>query len=143
MARSLPAFPELDGVRVLVVDDERDVRDLFSHALSHSGASVWTVESARAAIGILSDPASPVPDVVVTDLSMPGHDGQWLLRQIRSLPSDRGRDVPVVAVTAFGREYGQDRMLSIGFTEYLTKPVDPLRLCWVVARLARPGRPRA
>jgi two-component system, chemotaxis family, CheB/CheR fusion protein len=133
-------FPDLTGLRVLVVDDDADVRELFSQALSHSGAVVSSAGSATSAISFFTRQHEGLPDIVVTDLSMPVHDGRWLLNQIRSLPTERSRRVPVIAVTAFGREYSRERMLSEGFNDYLGKPIDPLRLCWTVAALTRRGR---
>jgi CheY-like chemotaxis protein len=134
------SFPDLTGIRVLVVDDDEDARELFSQALSHSGALVWSAGSATSAVSAFAEEHDRFPDIVVTDLSMPVHDGRWLLSQIRSLSPERGLDVPIIAITAFGRDYSRERMLSTGFQNYLTKPIDPMQLCWAVADLARRGR---
>jgi CheY-like chemotaxis protein len=121
----------LAGVRVLVVDDDEDAADLFATALTACGADVVT---AATALGGLHAVAAQTPDVVVTDIAMPGADGYWLLREIRQLADERVRAVPVVAVTAFGREHVRARALAAGFVDHLEKPVDPAALCLAVAR---------
>jgi two-component system CheB/CheR fusion protein len=121
----------LQGVRVLVVDDDVDTVELFAVALAGCGADVATATSARAALALMAGRAL---DVVVTDIAMPGLDGYWLVREIRQLADARTRGLPVVAVTAFGREHARDRLLAAGFLESLEKPVDPVVLCETVAR---------
>jgi CheY-like chemotaxis protein len=121
----------LSGVRVLVVDDDADTADLFATALAACGADVVMATSAAEALRLL---ATRPPDVVVSDIAMPGADGYWLLREIRRLSDARARSVPVVAVTAFGREHVRARTLGEGFVDHLEKPVDPERLCLAVAR---------
>jgi CheY-like chemotaxis protein len=126
---SLPRV--LVGVRVLVVDDDRDTTDLFAAALAACGADVVTATSAPEALRAL---AARVPDVVVTDIAMPDADGYWLLQKIRALPDAPARAVPVLAVTAFDREHFRARVLAAGFVDRLEKPVDPEALCVAVAR---------
>jgi CheY-like chemotaxis protein len=121
----------LDGVGVLVVDDDADTADLFATALSACGADVVAANSAREALRILGDRAL---DVVVTDIAMAGGDGYWLLGEIRGSADERTRDMPVLAATAFGRTHFRGRTLAAGFTEHLEKPVDPEALCRAVAR---------
>ena len=119
----------LRGVRVLVVDDDPDTAELFAAALSACGARVVTTTSAPDALRAL---AAEAPDVVVTDLAMPGADGYWLVNEIRNLADDRVRTLPVVAVTAYGREHFRSRALAAGFADHLVKPVDPEALCLAV-----------
>ena len=121
----------LQGVRVLVVDDDEDTVELFATALAACGAEVVTATSAPAAMRLLAERA---PEVVVTDIAMPEADGYWLVSAIRQLVDERVRSVPVVAVTAFGREHSRDRVREAGFFDRLDKPVDPERLCLTVAR---------
>ena len=123
----------LGGVRVLVVDDDEDTVELFAFTLAACGADVVTAGNAAEAIGIL---AGMMPDVVVSDIAMPGGDGYWLLREIRELLDVRARTLPVVAVTAFGREHIRARALAAGFFDHLEKPLDPEMLCLTVARAA-------
>ena len=122
---------ELNGVRVLVVDDDPDTADLFATALSACGADVVSTTSAREAVSIL---ARQGLDVVVTDIAMPGADGYWLLGEIRGAADARTRAMPVLAATAFGREHFRGRTLAAGFTDHVEKPVDPEVLCRAVAR---------
>jgi CheY-like chemotaxis protein len=121
----------LNGVHVLVVDDDPDSAELFAAALAGCGADVVTATSAADALRVL---AGRLPDVVVTDIAMPGADGYWLLGEIRQLADSRGRRLPVIAATAFGQEHGRARVLAAGFVDHLGKPVDPARLCLAVAR---------
>ena len=128
--------PDLRGVRVLVVDDDPDAREIFSASLIHAGAEVQTAASARQALGILK---ARVPDVAVTDMSMPGEDGLWLLNQIKQHSPEAAR-VPVVVVTGHSHLYGDRDMLSVGFNRYMTKPVDPWQLCGTIRELAHDAR---
>ena len=120
----------LRGVRVLVVDDDEDNMEVFSTALTACGAAVVTASRADEALRILS--AQRV-DVVLSDIAMPGGDGYWLLEKVRRLPDPRFSSVPLVAVTAYGREHSRDRVLAAGFADHLQKPVDPAALCQAVA----------
>jgi CheY-like chemotaxis protein len=121
----------LRGIRVLVVDDDPDTSDLFAVALSACGAEVVTALGAHEALRVVT--AQP-PDVVVTDVAMPGADGYWLVSEIRQLADARARALPVLAVTAFGREHFRARALAAGFVDHLVKPVEPEALCVAVAR---------
>jgi CheY-like chemotaxis protein len=124
----------LQGVRALVVDDDEDAVDLFATALAACGADVVTATSAVAALRVVAGRAL---DIVVTDIAMPGADGYWLVGEIRQLPDAQARTLPVLAVTAFGREHFRSRALAAGFVDYLEKPVDPEALCRTVARVRR------
>jgi diguanylate cyclase len=115
---------------VLVVEDDADSRDLFDVILTTCGARVRAVDSARGAVVACEE---AIPDVIVSDLAMPVHDGFALLRALRT--RDACRDVPAIAVTGF-RDH-QARALDAGFAEFLTKPVVPTELCARVARYAR------
>jgi PAS domain S-box-containing protein len=123
----------LEGVRVLVVDDDTESLDVAATMLRDAGADVRTASSVFRAHELL---ASWQPRVVLTDLAMPGEDGFALLRVLRTAFADR-RDVPVIAVTAYGTPEKQARALEAGFDRYLTKPIDPLELTNAVAAAAR------
>ena len=129
-----PLPKRLTGTRVLVVDDDEDTVELFATALAACGAEVATAGSAQEALHAL---ARWHADVVVSDIAMPGGDGYWLVREIRRLPDADRQRVPVVAVTAFGREHSKARALAAGFADHLQKPVDPEVLCQTVARASR------
>ena len=123
----------LDGVRVLVVDDDRDALDLASAILSQAGAVVRTCSSASEALQTFPEWR---PDVLVSDVEMPGEDGYALIRKIRVLERERTGKTPAVALTAYGRV--QDRMLALtaGFNMHVPKPVDPGELTTIIASLA-------
>jgi CheY-like chemotaxis protein len=127
--RHLPRV--LRGVRALVVDDNEDNMELFSAALTACGAVVVTASRAEQALRLLS--AQRV-DVVVSDIAMPEGDGYWLIREVRRLPDARFSSIPLVAVTAFGREHSRARVLAAGFADHLQKPIDPEVLCRAVAK---------
>ena len=121
---------------MLLAEDDDDCRELLAFALETYGASVVAACSAREAITHL---ASVVPNVVVTDISMPGEDGYWLLNEIRRTFDSRGMHIPAVACTALAREHTRDAVLAAGFEGYVTKPVDPLALCAAVADAIAPA----
>jgi CheY-like chemotaxis protein len=122
----------LVGVHVLVVEDNHDARDLFKTILEYAGALVTVVDGAEQALRTCEQ---IVPNVVVTDIAMPGRDGFWLLAELRARQDD-GRPVPVVAVTGQG-EPALSRFDTAGFADVLRKPVDPWELCRVVELHAR------
>ena len=124
----------LQGISVLVVDDDEDARDLIRTVLEYCGALVSVAPSAEEALGVIQ---RVTPDVLLTDISMPRKDGYWLIEQIRSLPPERGGSIPAVAITAHGYTHGPDRTLPAGFKSHLRKPVDPWELCRVLASVAR------
>jgi signal transduction histidine kinase/ActR/RegA family two-component response regulator len=125
--------PRLDGVRILVVDDELDALDLATTILTAAGADVRTCASAAEALRVFTEWR---PDVLVADIEMPDEDGLALIRKIRALPPDEGGKVPAVALTAYGRAADRIRTLSAGFSMHVPKPVDPAELTVIVANLA-------
>jgi signal transduction histidine kinase len=134
----------LEGVWVLVVDDEADARDLVATLLEQCGAKVTPVGSALEALAVISsDDHGRRPDVVVSDVSMPEVDGYELMRRVRDLAPEFGGLIPAVALTAYGRSIDRIRALSAGFQMHMPKPVEPAELATVVATLtglARKGR---
>jgi len=122
----------LEGVRVLVVDDEPDARELVSRALQRDGADVLAASSAAEALGAIDELN---PDVLVSDIAMPGEDGYELIRQLRSRERSHGRHLPAVALTAYARKEDRERALRAGYQEHLAKPVEPAQLTAVVANL--------
>jgi CheY-like chemotaxis protein len=124
----------LAGIHVLVVDDDADARHLVRTILEYCGALVTSAGSAAEALQVLE---RVTPDVLLSDIAMPGEDGYWLIRHVRALPRERGGAVPAVALTAHGQTHGPDRTLSAGFHLHLRKPVDPWELCRALAALSR------
>ncbi|MDZ8081171.1 MAG: CheR family methyltransferase [Nostoc sp. DcaGUA01] len=127
-------IPSLDGVRVLVVDDELNVRELFTTVLEISGVEVTAVASAREALSILMRNPGGY-DLLLSDISMPEEDGYTLIRQVRALSVEQGGQIPAVAITAHARDDERREALSAGFQAHLAKPVDQTRLLFVVASL--------
>jgi PAS domain S-box-containing protein len=125
--------PALDGIRVLVVDDEADARDLIAVVLLEAGAVVETAGSA--AEGFAANKEFR-PDVLVSDIGMPGEDGFSFIRKIRTLPTEEGGRIPSLALTAFAREEDRTKALSAGYTTHIGKPVNPDALVAAVANLA-------
>jgi PAS domain S-box-containing protein len=131
-AAGLVEAPRLDGLRILVVDDEEDARGLVSEVLREQGAEVHVAGSAREALEQLG---TVKPDVVVSDIGMPETDGLSLIRKIRSLPSEQGGRTPAVALTAYARVEDAQRAFAAGYQRHVPKPVEALQLATVVANL--------
>ena len=131
-----PELAPLDGLRVLVVDDEPDNNDVVAALLSSCGAEVRLAGSARQAIETLG---GWKPDVLVTDIAMPDEDGYELLANIRSQQGERAETL-AVALTAYASKEDRIRLLSAGFQAHVPKPVDPTELTAVVGNLGRAAR---
>jgi PAS domain S-box-containing protein len=123
----------LAGRRILVVDDEADARDLLAEILGQAGAEVIVVGSADEALETLRRWR---PDVLVSDIGMPGDDGYVLIRKVRALGSDEGGQVRALALTAYARSEDRALALEAGFHTHIAKPVDPLELTALIAGLA-------
>ena len=126
-------LPSLQGLKVLVVDDEADTRELIGEVLKECGSEVITSPSAADALVALEQHK---PDVLISDLGMPDEDGYALISKIRALPSERGGQIPAAALTAYARAEDRMRVLRSGFQFHLPKPVDSAELVTVVASLA-------
>ncbi|BAZ00127.1 multi-sensor hybrid histidine kinase [Tolypothrix tenuis PCC 7101] len=122
----------LNGVRVLVVDDEPDARQLLTTVLSPYGAQVMTAASATEALAAVPQFH---PDVLVSDIGMPKEDGYVLIRQLRALPPEQGGRIPAVALTAYARSEDRTQALLAGFQLHIPKPVNPAELVAVIANL--------
>jgi signal transduction histidine kinase/DNA-binding response OmpR family regulator len=124
---------DLDGVRVLLVDDERDARDVVSEVLRRRHAEVQAAANVQEAIERL---ASFRPTVLVSDIAMPDADGYELIRRVRALSPEQGGRIPAIALTAYARPDDRDQMLASGFQAHLAKPVEPHELVASVAQIA-------
>jgi signal transduction histidine kinase/ActR/RegA family two-component response regulator len=124
----------LDGLQVLVVDDEPDSRDFLTIALEQYGARVRAVASATEAFEALQQLK---PNVLVSDIGMPGEDGYTLIRKIRALEPEQGGEIIAVAVTAYARSEDSQRAISLGFDRHIAKPVEPAKLAAAIASLVR------
>ncbi|MDB5296696.1 MAG: rpfC, partial [Phycisphaerales bacterium] len=130
----------LAGVRVLVVDDEPDARELVRRVLASCRALVMTAGSVAEALALVADER---PDVLVSDIEMPVEDGYGLIRRVRALGAARGGAVPALALTAYARTEDRVRAVYAGFQAHVPKPVEPAELITMVANLAgrTGGRP--
>ena len=138
-----PSTPEmtvldLSGVDALVVDDDRDARELIKRILNDCGATVRIADSAREAIALFKE--AP-PQLLISDLGMPEVDGFELLDWVRRLPREEGSQVPAIALTAFARSEDRLRALESGFSAHISKPVEPSELIATVASVVGPSAP--
>ena len=131
--RPAPLPRILTGLQILVVDDDPDILELFSTALTACGGEVTATDNASDGLALA---IRTQPHVIVSDIAMMGEDGYWLIRRLRELPPEMLTRVPVIAATAYGREHSRARVFAAGFTEHLQKPVDPEQLCRTVAKVA-------
>ncbi|WP_254563689.1 PAS domain S-box protein [Oscillatoria sp. HE19RPO] len=127
-----PQASPLRGIKILVVDDEADMRELATTILAQAGAQVKVAASAVEAINCLDSHSF---DVLVTDLGMPDIDGYMLIRQVRNRPSERGGAIPAIALTAYAGESNQQKALHAGFQLHLSKPVEPEVLVKAIEQL--------
>lgn len=125
----------LEGLRILIVDDDPDMRDLIAYTLEVCGADVIAVASANDAISVLTESSSPM-DILVSDIGMPGEDGYALLRQVRTLEPSHVGKIPAIALTAYARTQDRTAALLAGFQSHVAKPVEPTELIAVIANLA-------
>ena len=130
---TLEGLPSLAGLKVLVVDDEADTRELIREVLKECNAEVILSRSAAEALEALEQYQ---PDILISDLGMPDEDGYSLISKIRALPAERGGHIPAAALTAYARAEDRMRVLRSGFQFHLPKPVDSAELVTVVASLA-------
>jgi PAS domain S-box-containing protein len=124
----------LDGLRILVVDDEVDTRELLKQGLEYCGAKVDVVGSATEALNALTATA---PDVLISDIGMPGIDGYDLIRQVRGQPPERGGKIPAIALTAYTRTEDRLQSLRAGYDMHVPKPVELAELVAVAATVVR------
>jgi len=123
----------LAGLRVLVVDDEVDARQLISHSIMRTGAEVKSCGNAREALELLEQWR---PNVLLSDIGMPGEDGYSLIKKVRALAPERGGHTPAAALTAYARDEDRQRALTAGYQMHIAKPVSSHQLVSTVAQLA-------
>ncbi len=130
---------QLRGLRVIVVEDDDDGRELVAMVLEDCGCRVTTARSVAEAMTAIG---KEVPDVLLSDIAMPGEDGYDLIRRVRALPADAGGSIPAGALTAFARPEDRRKILNAGYSIHLPKPIEPAELVAVVATLSRSASPR-
>jgi CheY-like chemotaxis protein len=129
--------PSLDNVQVLLVDDDPDTLQILTVSLGECKANVQTASSVAEALEMLQ---WFKPDVLVSDLAMPGEDGYSLIGKLRALEANNGRQTPAVALTAYVRIEDRARALSAGFNMFVPKPLQPKELITAIASLAETSR---
>lgn len=125
---------DLQGRWVVIVDDEPDGRDLLALVLEQAGASVTALSSAAEVLVVFNQARDRLPDLLISDIAMPGINGYSLIRQIRALHPEQGGQIPAIALTAYAREEDADQAQSAGFQVHLPKPIDPLKLMEVAGK---------
>jgi CheY-like chemotaxis protein len=125
--------PTLNGIRILIVDDEADAREMLEVILGQFGAQVKASTSAQEALNILEDWK---PDVLVSDIGMPHEDGYSLIHQVRALGPDQGGRTPAVALTGYSRPEDRSRLLAAGYQIHLPKPVEIAQLADAIVTLS-------
>jgi PAS domain S-box-containing protein len=128
-----PRAAMLEGLRVVIVDDQPDTLDMLRAALAAWGASVSCADTARQALQMIIESR---PHVLVSDLGLPDEDGYELIRKVRELEPELGGLVPAIALTAYARAEDRRQSLEAGFQIHMTKPVEPVELAVVIAGLA-------
>jgi signal transduction histidine kinase/DNA-binding response OmpR family regulator len=126
--------PELDGVRVLIIDDDNDTCEMLTFALSLLGAEAQTSKSVSEAFVSIADWQ---PDILLTDINMPGEDGYSLINKLRASTPENGSNIPAIALTALARPEDSEQALSAGFQLHLAKPVDIEELAEAIANLTK------
>jgi PAS domain S-box-containing protein len=128
----------LEGLKVLVVEDEQDARDLISRLLTDAKAEVITAESADEGIRKLR--ANP-PDILISDIGLPHKDGYAFMRDVRAMPDQAVSKIPAIALTAFARSEDRTRAMMAGYQVHISKPIEPIELLATIASLVgRTGR---
>ncbi|MBD2122032.1 ATP-binding protein [Trichocoleus sp. FACHB-262] len=131
-AAVLSLQPWLTTLRILLVDDDADTREVVEFILNQAGATVTAVGSAGAALQALSQAQH---DLLLSDIGMPQMDGYMLIRQVRSLPPEQGGTIPAIALTAYAGELNQQQVLAAGFQQHVAKPIEPDYLIKAIAQL--------
>ncbi len=132
-----PNATALDGLRVLLVDDDPDATGILEIVLGDRGAAVDAVHDCDAALRLLEGSAH---DLLISDIGMPGKSGYDLIRELRSRESSTGRHLPAMALTSFTRAQDQQQVLAAGFDAHCSKPVQPLEVMRQIGRLMQRGQ---
>ncbi|HKE04945.1 MAG TPA: response regulator [Blastocatellia bacterium] len=114
------------------MDDEADARELVAMMLAQGGAEVRTSVSVTEALAVCDEWR---PDILISDIGMPGEDGYMLIKKLRARESESGGHIPAIALTAYGRQEDRRRALSVGYESHIPKPIEPVELLAAVASL--------
>ena len=130
----LDEHANLKGVRVLVVDDEADTRELLRTLLQRFDAGVATANNATEALSLVS---STRPDIIISDVGMPGTDGYEFMRQVRALPEGKGGKTPAIALTAFASSHDRTLAMMAGYQVHVAKPFEAHELIATLLGMSR------
>lgn len=140
IAQTIPSEDKLlDQIKILVVEDDPDSREVLQLLLEQSGAQVKSAESAMTAMSLLQKSKGDLPDIIVSDLAMPDEDGYSLLTRIRKLPVNEGGQVPALALSAFASKENQRKAFDSGFQKYHTKPFEPDGIIQDILQMLKKG----
>jgi CheY-like chemotaxis protein len=128
----------LQGLKILVVEDDEDSREMLETILRHHGAGVWTAENVENGFASF---VSNKPDILISDVGLPEQDGYDLIRRIRRLSPEQGGQVPAIALTGYVSVHDQHEALNAGYDEHLSKPIDTDHLIGIIINLiTKPNR---
>jgi PAS domain S-box-containing protein len=127
----------LNGIKILVVEDDMDSREVLQLFLEQSGATVRSADSAHKAMNFLRESNGDLPNIIVSDLAMPDEDGYSLISRIRKLSAEKGGDIPAIALSAFASTENKQKALNVGFQKYHTKPFEPDGIVEDICRLVK------
>lgn len=116
---------QLDGLTIILVEDDPDSREVLQLFLEQNGASVRSTDSAQTAINMLAGSGDGLPDLLISDLAMPNEDGYTMISRIRDMPKEKGGAIPALALSAFASAESRERAAEAGFQRYSTKPFEP------------------
>ena len=134
--RSRSGIVRLDGVHVLLVEDDDDSRKLFGTMLKRYGARVTSTKSAAEALGVFQ---TELPDVMISDIGMPDQDGYQLIRKLRALPPEKGGSTPAIALTGYASRKDRERALNSGYQQHMAKPIEQAEMIKAIAALVGRG----
>jgi len=126
----------LDGVHVLLVEDDDDSRKLLGTMLKHYGARVTSTKSAVEALKVFD---GDLPDVMISDIGMPDEDGYQLIRKLRALPLEKGGGIPAIALTGYASRKDRERALTAGYQQHMAKPIEQVDMIAAIAVLIGRG----
>ena len=130
--RSRSGVIRLDGIHVLLVEDDDDSRKLLGTMLKHYGAKVTSTKSAAKALEVFEN---EVPDVIISDIGMPDQDGYELIRKLRALPVEKGGNIPAIALTGYASRKDRERALNSGYNQHMAKPIEQADVISAIAAL--------
>jgi PAS domain S-box-containing protein len=126
----------LDGLHVLLVEDDADSRKLLATMLKRYGAKVTATKSAKEALSVF---AGELPDVMISDIGMPEHDGYELIRKLRAMPPEKGGRTPAIALTGYASRKDRERALAEGYHQHIAKPIEQAEIIAAIAKLVGRG----